>query len=599
MNKTVTINISGIIFHIEEDAYQTLSNYLSTIKGYFSKTDGGNEIMTDIEARIAELLQQKINLNKQVVLMADVENVMQIMGKPEEFASDDNNQNNNSNNEQHYKDANTEKTKRRLFRNPDEKAIGGVCSGIAAYFDIDTIWVRLAMFLLIFFGGLSLWVYLVMWIIIPLAQTTADKLAMRGEAINIDNISKTIKEEAEELKNKYGKNFDSKKFTANVKNGASATANTIANVIGRLVGLFIVFIGGTLLIAYISSILGISVVNSNSDLAHWKSVIFDSSADYVWAIISFVIVFGIPVFMLLYTGIKLLFKIVYHNRWLNYSLGLVWLLGFILGFYITVKTVKQFTETSKIKESYVLHNMGDTIVVKLNPSSEILKNYNFENADDIETNFQNNNNSYFLGEDKSSLSILGLANLDVTESPSDSVELIIYNTSKGSTKQDANQSAKSIKYAYTQTGNQLIFDQIFTVLNGQKFRAQSVNIKLKLPKGKVIYFDKSVKYLLDGIDNTTNTWDGDMAGRRWIMTDKGLACIDCNGLDSDSDDDDDTKQKRIIIHGTEINVDGDVGNVKIDEDGVKINDKDAKVKIDENGNIKIKTTKKEKVVEDK
>ena len=165
MNKTVTINISGIIFHIEEDAYQTLSKYLNTIKGYFSKTDGGNEIMADIEARIAELLQQKINTNKQVILITDVENVMGIMGKPEEFANDDANQHTN-NEEATGKNSSNEKIKRRLFRNPDEKAIGGVCSGLAAYFDVEIIWVRLAMFLLIFFGGLSLWVYIVMWIII-------------------------------------------------------------------------------------------------------------------------------------------------------------------------------------------------------------------------------------------------------------------------------------------------------------------------------------------------------------------------------------------------------------------------------------------------
>ena len=88
MNKTVTINISGIIFHIEEDAYDSLSKYLITIKGYFSKTDGGNEIMSDIEARIAELLQQKINASKQVVLMMDVDHVKSIMGKPEEFGGE-------------------------------------------------------------------------------------------------------------------------------------------------------------------------------------------------------------------------------------------------------------------------------------------------------------------------------------------------------------------------------------------------------------------------------------------------------------------------------------------------------------------------------
>jgi hypothetical protein len=85
MNKTVTINISGIIFHIEEDAYDTLSKYLSTIKGYFTNADGGSEIMSDIEARIAELLKEKVSDYKQVVLMADVEHVMNVMGKPEDF----------------------------------------------------------------------------------------------------------------------------------------------------------------------------------------------------------------------------------------------------------------------------------------------------------------------------------------------------------------------------------------------------------------------------------------------------------------------------------------------------------------------------------
>ena len=85
MNKTVTINISGIIFHIEEDAYDKLSKYLMTIKSYFSRTDGGNEIMSDIEARIAELLQEKLNVAKQVILLADVDYAMDTMGRPEDF----------------------------------------------------------------------------------------------------------------------------------------------------------------------------------------------------------------------------------------------------------------------------------------------------------------------------------------------------------------------------------------------------------------------------------------------------------------------------------------------------------------------------------
>ena len=147
MNKTVTINISGIIFHIEEDAYDSLSKYLATIKGYFSNTDGGNEILADIEARIAELLQEKINTSKQVILMMDVEYVKGVMGKPEDFGADTSHDENKNEKENTFRD---EKAKRRLFRDPEERLIGGVCSGLANYFNIDTVWVRLAMFLLIF-----------------------------------------------------------------------------------------------------------------------------------------------------------------------------------------------------------------------------------------------------------------------------------------------------------------------------------------------------------------------------------------------------------------------------------------------------------------
>ncbi len=528
MNKTVTINISGIIFHIEEDAYESLSKYLITIKGYFSKTDGGNEIMSDIESRIAELLQQKISASKQVVLMMDVDHVKSIMGKPEEFGGEHTKEETSSNEEQPNTGA--EKVKRRLFRNPDEKAIGGVCSGLAEYFDVDTVWIRLAMFLLIFFGGISLWVYIILWIIIPEAKTTADKFAMRGESANINNIMQSFKDEANDVKNRF-KNND---FANTASGNISRILNGFFNIVGRLIGLFLLFLGCAFLFAYITSLFGISIADSNSDIANWKSVIFNSSVNYALGILAFVIVIGIPIFMLLYAGIKLLFKISYSNRWLNLSLGLIWLVGLIIGFYVTVSTVKQFSENSRVKEVVELHGLGDTIVIKLNPALATLKTLNYDNNDDLDTYFGKNHSGYQFGEVKGKLSIIGFAGLDIVESKTDSVELVINYTSRGPTKRDANENAKTIKYSYKQINNQLIFDEIFSVMEGSKFSAQEVDIKLSLPKGKVIYFDKSVRNLLDDVENTTNTWDGHMVGRRWQMTENGLKCIDCEGLDEES-----------------------------------------------------------------
>ncbi len=575
MNKTVTINISGIIFHIEEDAYDSLSKYLATIKGYFSNTDGGNEIMSDIEARIAELLQERTNSIKQVVLMADVDHVKSVMGKPEDFGGEQTKTENKKQEEQN--DFSEEKIKRRLFRNPDDKAVGGVCSGLAAYFDVDTVWIRLAMFLLIFFGGLSLWVYIILWIIIPEAKTTADKFAMRGESANINNIFKSFKDEAEDVRNRFKNNS----YGNNVRSNISVVLNSIFNVIGRLIGLFLSLFGVFLLVMYVMFLFGVSVADANGDISNWKSVLFASSADYALSVFSFILVAGIPILIILYVGIKLLFKIKYSNRWLKISLGIAWLVGIIIGLYTTVTTVKQFNEGSKVKETIALHNMGDTIVIKLNPAMNTLKAFGYENADDLDTYFGRNNSGYQFGDLNRKLTIIGCAGLDIIESNSDGVELVINYEARGNNKKEANENAKSIKYAYTQNNNELIFDEVFTVLAGTKFRAQEVDIKLKLPKGKVIYFDKSAKYLLDDVENTTNTWDGNMVGRRWKMTARGLECIDCEGLEDLEEE----------IHFNRHDIKSK--NITINEDGIKVNGTDAEIKIDENG-IKIKTPKEPK-----
>jgi phage shock protein PspC (stress-responsive transcriptional regulator) len=590
MNKTVTINISGIIFHIEEDAYDSLSKYLATIKGYFSNTDGGNEILVDIEARIAELLQEKINTSKQVILMMDVEYVKGVMGKPEDFGADNSHDDNKSETESAFRE---EKAKRRLFRDPEERLIGGVCSGLANYFNIDTVWVRLAMFLLIFFGGISLWVYVVLWIIIPLAKTTADRFAMRGESANVNNIIKSFKEEAEDVKarvNKYGREFRSGDYANSVRSNAGVVLNAFFNIVGRLIGLFIFLIGAVLLFAYLTSLFGISVANSNTDIAKWKSVIFESSSDYAMGVVAFIIVAGIPVFMMIYGGIKLLFRIRYSNRWLNMSLGILWTLGLILGFYITVSTVKQFNESSRLKESVELHGTGDTIIVKLNPYLNTLNSLNIDNKDDLEHYLSNNNSGYYFGEENRKLSVIGYPSITVSESTGDSVELIINRVAKGVSKREANENAKAINYTYHQNGNELVFDAIFSVNAGSKFRAQELDIKIALPKGKVIYFDKSTKYVLDDVENTTHTWDGDMINRRWKMTDKGLDCIDCENL---FDDEDEELTRHHHLNDNEYKS----KNITINDHGIKVNGKEAEIKIDKDG-IRIKTPEKEYEIKD-
>src|SRR3972149_7709199 len=202
MNKTVTINLSGIIFHIEEDAYTKLHSYLTTIKGYFSESEGRDEIMADIENRIAEMLSEKISDRKQVVLMTDVDYVISMMGKPEDFAGD------KIQGEETKKEQPTYSStgkRRRVFRDTDNKILGGVCSGIGSYFNIDPLWLRLALVASFFAFGTGFLLYIVLWIVIPEAKTSAEKLEMHGEDINVSNIGKKVEEEMKH----FGKKVES------------------------------------------------------------------------------------------------------------------------------------------------------------------------------------------------------------------------------------------------------------------------------------------------------------------------------------------------------------------------------------------------------
>ena len=195
MKKTFNINLGGIVFHIDEDAYELLDKYLSNLRIHFSKEEGAEEIVHDMELRISELFSERLNDKKQVITLLDVEEIIAQMGKPEEF-SDDTTQDNHS----YTPDATDKKGMKRLFRDPDNKVMGGVCAGIAAYLGWDVTLLRIIFIVLalpFFVDGFILfnWIvisYVVAWIIIPEAQTAPEKLSMKGMKVNVENIGKTV-----------------------------------------------------------------------------------------------------------------------------------------------------------------------------------------------------------------------------------------------------------------------------------------------------------------------------------------------------------------------------------------------------------------------
>ena len=182
MKKTYNINLNGQVFCIDDDACLKLQSYIDTLESHYLKEEDGREIMADIESRIAELLKEVLGKGyKQVVTMEDIDQIIRIMGSPDVIIDEDT-------------DKSTEPIKRKLYRDTDESVLGGVASGIAAYFDISVVWIRIAFVLLAFFYGVTILAYIILWIATPAAVTARQKMEMKGEKINVSNLQTVIPE---------------------------------------------------------------------------------------------------------------------------------------------------------------------------------------------------------------------------------------------------------------------------------------------------------------------------------------------------------------------------------------------------------------------
>lgn len=317
MKKTININLASFVFYIDEDAYETLQKYLNNIRTYLGNTEGREEIIGDIESRIAELFSEK---QKQVITLVEVNEIIEVMGQPEDYMT-----------EEEFEETTFQQPNKRLFRDPDNTVLGGVCSGVGHYFKIDAVWIRL-IFLAMLWSGLSILFYFVLWAIIPKAETTAQKLEMKGKAATLSNIEDYVRKGYENVKDDF-KNVDFKGAGEKAKRGASGffaflgelisklfsalgkILSFIASILGKLLGVIILVITVALIIVLtisfiIGSFIDINIGNDILVLPGFEFIGPDWGGPFhpIWYHISMMLTFGIPAFSLLLFALQLLFK---------------------------------------------------------------------------------------------------------------------------------------------------------------------------------------------------------------------------------------------------------------------------------------------------
>ncbi len=543
MNKTLTINISGIIFHIEEDAYDKLSKYLNTIKGYFVNSEGRDEIVSDIESRIAEMLQGRVSPVKQVVVMDDVEHVITVMGKPEEFAGEEP-QDSKSQTEDGFTQAKSS-TRKRMFRDPDDKILGGVCSGIGHYFGIEPLWLRLALAISFFVFGFGILLYILLWIIIPQANTTSEKLEMRGEAVNVNNIHKTFTDEMEDLKKKMkqfkaeASGLGSKENKERMRRGAGRFGEfleeffkMLGTAIVKFMSGIMILIGFSLLIALLAATfgyshrnihIGINSGNLNVSLHEFMHLFFNDSSLSTLAYLALILLLGIPCLMMIYNGIRHLFNLGKRNKVLSVISSLLWFTGVILTTILIYRASGDFSAESKSKKNEAVKIAAGTFYIRMETLSKP--------GDDLDDMTHFNRWELFHVRDHQ---VFGYyPTLDIKASATDSFEVCVISSARGATSAEAFSRSQNINYNYTIKDSVLILNPAFSFNLDDKWRNQNVRILIKVPRGKMIQLSRNLRPLIHNsdIDNLQDSDDDDMVGRRWIMTEEGLNCVDCNGLE--------------------------------------------------------------------
>ena len=486
MNKTISINLGGFFFHIDEDAYQKLSRYFDAVKRSLS-ADGRDEIMKDIESRIAELFQERLKNDKQVVGLTEIEEVISIMGQPEDYKIDDE--------KSTYQSSSSSSTNfyypsKRLYRDKENGMLGGVMAGLGHYLGIDTLWLRIIMVILFFGFGTGLFVYIVLWILVPEAVTTTQKLEMKGEPITISNIEKKVKEGFDDITSKFS-NIDHEKIANTAKSGATRIGSTIEEVIttifkvfAKIIGAFIVFFSGMGLLAIIIlSIIMIfsSTMPDNYILNNIQTPIGLETP--LWAQGMLLLLgFGIPLFFLLILGLKLIVNNLKSiGNYVKYSLLAVWLIavGIIISLGINEASQLAF-EGKSVQKEVIAIVPTDTLKIKF-------KNNDFYSK----SNYRNHD--FKITQDEGDNEIIYSNNVSIEIKYTDEATpyMLIEKLANGKSTSQAKKRAEKIKYNYKIEGNTIVLDNYLLTAVENKFRGQEVEIYLYLPKGTIFQTDES------------------------------------------------------------------------------------------------------------
>lgn len=518
MKKTIKISLGGLAYNIEEDAYTLLDEYINTLKQRLINDKEGTEIVNDIEERISELFTEKKG-SAESISIGLVKEVLEILGNPEEITSG---MVNTSSGSQSYR------SQKRFYRNPDHSYIAGVCSGIGEFFGTDPIVIRIIFLFLLIFHGFGLLLYIILWIAVPRAITPKQKLEMKGEPINISTIEKTIREETAQidrnLKNNGVKGFIERivyligkiaywfiQFLLVIIK-VTAIIVAVALIVAMLIALFalvnVIFFGGLIFHGAFPVVHGIPLGEVITSMFEFSSTI--------WLTIPIFLVIAIPLFALLYLGIRILFRFKARDGFIGLIAATVWVFAIVVLAFAVYNQAKSFTVRRHITETTTLAPMlqkGGTLRIQATNKSDSLF-YSTSNVLEID--------DYSIAKVNGKSYITGRPSLTIEKSNKDYPIIELVRTARGANKIAAELNAKQIKYNYSLNDSTLTFDTYFTLPVGEKWKLQELTITLMVPENYKIHIDQSMEDIMNPHQPISDYWPSEMTNKKWVMKEETL-----------------------------------------------------------------------------
>ncbi len=533
MNKTIIININGTVFHIEEDAYEILKSYMMEVKRHFMDSADSLEITTDIENRIAEMFNEILSKDtegsgyRQVIVEADVKLVINQMGDVADFEHPD--EEHQASGEPHYS---KRIAKRRLFRNPDDHLVAGVCAGIANYFDIDVVWIRLAFAFGSILGGSGLILYAILWLVVPKAITRADRMAMKGEKQDLKGFKRNLEEELNAMKNNFSEfGVEAKPFVYKARDFVGDLTQHLLAFIALLGSLLIKLLGAFIILCcfgfMVFLLIAFVTVIGFGNMSIFPGTPFNlvHSHNLTPLGISALIVGMIPLITIVLITLKGIFKTGSVNFITGTSALIIWVMSlasliyFVLSIAQNYKVVASYSKTIAL-----LPTKNNTYYLKLND----LKYFTARDSArlNLKNIFKNENISLKdIDENRELHNVF----LDVEKSDINAPVLVENYKARGKNYENALFNVRNNIYIYSQKDTTLTFDYKLTNTHDEEWHDESVLLTLKLPLNAKVVVDRDIEKIMNAADvygcNVNNKRDGNkLKTATFIMTDNGLQC---------------------------------------------------------------------------